>query len=328
MSENVLAGDVGGTKTNLAIFRAENGELSKLREQRYVTRDHPSLESVCQDFIGASSDIQAACLGVPGPVIDGCAHATNVDWEMSEAAVSRAIRGKPARLINDLGATAYGMLYLKPAEVAMIHRSEAASSNGNIAVIAPGTGLGESALIYADGAYRLMASEGGHTDFAPVSDEQVDLLGFLHAEFGHVSYERVLSGPGIYNLYRFKRSRSLTAEPDWLANEIAGTDPAAAVTQAAMSGRDEVCAGALSMFCEILGAEAANLALKVLAFGGVFIGGGIAPRVVPALSGAAFMRGYLAKGRLVPLLRRMDVKICLNSEAALIGAAHSAAAML
>ncbi len=324
----ILAGDVGGTKTDLGLFKHSAGTLELVREHRYATAKFNSLEAVCADFLGAGATVNAACLGVPGPIIDGRAHATNVPWELSSGALSRVMKGVPVRLLNDLAAIAYGMVNLKPAEFAVLHRAENPPAHGNIAVIAAGTGLGESALVWEGDKYYAVASEGGHSDFAPHDAEQIELLRFLAAEFGHVSYERVLSGPGLWNIYKFLRRESHADEPAWLSAQIAAGDPSAAVSEAAIAGRDPVCVHALTMFCDIYGSEAANLALKVLALGGVYLGGGIAPKILPMLANGTFVRGFLAKGRLNEILKRIEVRVSLNPAAGLLGAAHVAAAML
>jgi glucokinase len=220
------------------------------------------------------------------------------------------------------------MVHLKPAEFVVLHRAENPPEHGNIAVLAAGTGLGESALVWEENKYYAVASEGGHSDFAPHGAEQIELLRFLTAEFGHASYERVLSGPGLWNIYRFLRRESHTEEPAWLRGEIAKGDHAAAISEAALAGRDPVCVHALTMFCDIYGSEAANLALKVLALGGVYLGGGIAPKILPMLTGGSFVKGFLAKGRLNEILKRIEVRVSLNPAAGLLGAAHCAAAML
>jgi glucokinase len=323
----ILAGDVGGTKTDLGLFKHSAGTLELVREHRYATAKFDSLEAVCVDFVGAGA-VNAACLGVPGPIIDGRAHATNVPWELSSSALSRALKGVPVRLLNDLAAIAHGMVYLKPAEFVVLHRAENPSAHGNIAVIAAGTGLGESSLVWEVDRYYAVASEGGHSDFAPHDAEQIELLRSLAAEFGHVSYERVLSGPGLWNIYKFLRRESHADEPAWLSAQIAAGDPSAAVSEAAIAGRDPVCVKALTMFCDIYGSEAANLALKVLALGGVYLGGGIAPKILPMLTNGTFVRGFLAKGRLNEILKRIEVRVSLNPAAGLLGAAHVAAAML
>jgi glucokinase len=332
MAGHILAGDVGGTKTHLGLFMHAAGRIEMIRERRYATAQFPSLEAACADFLGSdatpSTTIDAACFGVPGPIIDGRAHATNVPWEMSRVSIARALNGVPVRLINDLGAMAYGVIHLQPAEVAVLNRAENPPEHGNIAVIAAGTGLGESALVWDDEAYHAVASEGGHSDFAPHGEEQIELLRFIEDKFGHASYERVLSGPGLENIYRFVRARGAAPEPAWLTEQFATGDRAAAISDAALSGRDPACVHALAMFCEIYGAEAANLALKVLALGGVYLAGGIAPKILPLLRQGAFIKGFLSKGRLNEILKQVEVRVALNPAAALLGAAHCAAAML
>lgn len=327
MDALILAGDVGGTKTHLGLFKHSAGALELVREHRYSTAQFKSLEAVCTDFLGAGT-VRAACIGVPGPIIDGRGSATNVPWELSSANLSRALDGVPVRLLNDLAAIAHGMVHLKPAEFTLLHRAENPSAHGNIAVLAAGTGLGESALVREGDKYYAVASEGGHSDFAPHGAEQIELLRFLTGEYGHVSYERVLSGPGLWNIYRFLRQKSAAEEPAWLSAQIAAGDASAAISEAAIAGRDPVCVHALTMFCDIYGSEAANLALKVLALGGVYLGGGIAPKILPMLTSGVFVRGFLAKGRLNEILKRIDVRVSLNPAAGLLGAAHVAAAML
>lgn len=326
----ILAGDVGGTKTDLGLFKHSAGTLELVREHRYATAQFDSLEAACADFVADGATVNAACLGVPGPIIDGRAHATNIAWQLSSDSLSRTLKGVPVRLINDLTAIAYGVVHLKPAEFVVLHPAENPPEHGNVAVIAAGTGLGESSLVWEDNEnkYYAVASEGGHSDFAPHGAEQIELLRFLTGEFGHVSYERVLSGPGLWNIYRFLRRESRAEEPGWLRDEIAKGDHAAAVSEAAIAGRDPVCVHALTMFCDIYGSEAANLALKVLALGGVYLGGGIAPKILPMLTGGAFVKGFLAKGRLNEILKRIEVRVSLNPAAGLLGAAHYAAAML
>ncbi len=326
MAQLVLAGDVGGTKTHLGLYQVAAHEPRLLREQRYPTQSYKSLEEVCAEFVGADR-VDAACFGVPGPVIEGRAHATNVPWEMAEQPLTRML-GSRVRLINDLGATAHGMIHLGPGEFEALQQGTFAVHQANIAVIAAGTGLGEAALVFEDGRYHAVASEGGHADFAPRGDEQIELLRFLTPQFDHVSFERVLSGPGLVNIYRFMRARAAEPEPDWLERELSSGDPAAAVAGAALEDRDAACVRALEMFCDIYGAEAANLALKVLALGGVYLGGGIAPKILPMLRRGGFIKSFLAKGRLTDLLRQIEVRVSLNDSAALIGAAHLAAAML
>ena len=326
----VLAGDIGGTKTLLGLYRVEGGALALLREKVYATRDFKTLEEVASDFLGGAQAIDAACFGVPGPIIGGVSHATNVPWTMEERALARALGVPGARLINDLEATAYGMLQLKESEMAVLQAGDPPASPAPIAVIAAGTGLGEAGLVpLADGHWRAIATEGGHADFAPRGPEQIELLEYLSGEFDHVSFERVLSGPGLVNIYKFLKSRGPDAEPQWLADEFAAAaDAAAVISEAALKGREPRCVEALRIFVDIYGAEAANLTLKYLALGGVYVGGGIAPKILAKLTSGDFVRAFLAKGRLDKVLARIPVRISLNPGAGLIGAARCAMEML
>jgi glucokinase len=324
----ILAGDIGATKTHLGLYRAGDGGLTRMYDRIYHTQDFPSLEAVLSDFVKAQEQVSAACLGVPGPVIGGLAHPTNIAWEIREQSLSTALHGAATRLVNDLAATAYGMLYLAPAEIVELHKGEEMHQPANIAVIAAGTGLGEAGLIAGRGGWSAVASEGGHCDFAPRGAEQVALLQFLEREFGHASYERAVSGPGLHNLYRFLLEYLPEPEPEWLKNRIAAGDASAVLSEVALAGDDPRCVHALELFTEIYGAEAANLALKFLAFGGLYIGGGIAPKILPFLQQGGFMRSFLNKGRLNATLERMPVRISLNEETALLGAAHLAASMM
>ena len=329
MAKTLLAGDVGATKTLLALYRSSEAAapLTLVRKTRYTSHDFPGLERVCAEFLGDGARIDAAGFGVPGAVIAGAAEPSNLDWKLDEKKISDALGGIPARLLNDLAATAMGVVKLAPGDCEVI-RPGGIGTPGNVAVIAAGTGLGESALAYLDGRYYPVVSEGGHSSFAPDGDDQIELLRFLAREFGHVSWERVLSGPGLVNVYRFLRMRSGIAEPQWLGAALGSGDQAAAISDAAAEGRDQVCVDALAMFCAMYGSEAANLALKVLAIGGVYLCGGIAPKILPALQHGEFARGFIGKGRLEPMLEKIAVRVVMNSDVALLGAAHTALAML
>jgi glucokinase len=323
----ILAGDVGATKTLLGLFRADADGLTAVRERRYFSSEYPSLEAVCADF-ASGERVGAACLGVPGVVTGGGAEASNLAWKMNERAVGSALGGARVRLLNDLSAAAFGLVHLGESDYRVINRTAPRDVRGNIAAIAAGTGLGEAALAWDGERYHAVASEGGHSSFAPQGDEQIELLKFLAREFGHVSWERVLSGPGLVNIYRFARAISVEPEPAWLAQELAADDPAAAISTAAMAGRDAACAHALAMFCAMYGSEAGNLALKVLATGGVYLCGGIAPRILPWLEQGGFMRSFQDKGRLGAMLARIEVRVVTRADTALVGAAHCARAML
>jgi glucokinase len=322
----VLAGDIGGTKTHLGLYRADGRDLALMRDHIYATHDFPSLEAVLLDFLRDDSKIDVACMGVPGPVIDGVAHTTNVPWDVSRASISKTLNGALTRVLNDLEATAYGMLHLKPSD--LVELQKGVTGTGNIAVIAAGTGLGEAALIQGEREWTSVATEGGHCDFAPRGVEQVALLQFLERKFGHASYERALSGPGLYNVYCCLLESSAEPEPSWLSERMREHDASAIISETALAGQDERCLHALELFAEIYGAEAANLALKFLAYGGLYVGGGIAPKILPILQRGGFMRAFLNKGRLYLVLERIPVHVCLNEEAALIGAAHLGESML
>ncbi len=325
----ILAGDVGGTKTHLALWRTARGGLERLTDRVYRTAEFPSLEALGAEFIAGSPRPDAVCFGVPGPVIDGYSHATNLTWTIAQAKLAASFGGAPVRLMNDLEATAYGVLHLGDDE-AVVLQPGARSGGANMAVAAAGTGLGEAALI-ADrgGRYLAVATEGGHCDFAPRGAEQIELMKFIAAQFGHASYERVLSGPGLVNIYRFMKENSPAPEPGWLKSEFeSAADPAAVISNAALADRDPRCVRALEMFVAIYGAEAANLALKMLAMGGVWLGGGIAPKIVPMLQRGGFIRAFNDKGRLGEILRRIEVRVVMNEAAALLGAAWCALELL
>lgn len=324
----ILAGDVGGTKTHLALWRAAGGELQRLTDEMYHTAKFESLEALCADFLGGARPPDALCFGVPGPVIDGRSHATNLAWTVEQPSLAAKFGGAPVRLMNDLEAAAYGVLHLGEHETVVL-QSGARGGGANMAVAAAGTGLGEAALIADRGHYLAVATEGGHCDFAPRGAEQIELMKFLAAKFGHASYERVLSGPGLMNVYQFLKVSSPGAEPDWLRSEFeTADDPAAVVSQAALAQRDARCVRALEMFVAIYGAEAANLALKVLALGGVYLGGGIAPKILPMLQKDNFVRAFNDKGRLGEVLRRIEVRVVMNQDAGLLGAAYCALELL
>jgi glucokinase len=279
------------------------------------------------DFLGTDGGpaVSAACFGVAGAVLGGQVKLTNLPWTARRDGIAALLPGARVSLVNDVQATAFGALKLAPDKLHVLNAGAAPAEPGNIAVIAAGTGLGESFLFWDGARYRPAASEGGHADFAPRSETEMELYRFLASRYDRVSYERVLSGPGIAALYEFERARGGTAPSPALAARLAEGDPAVAVTEAALAREDEACIAALDRFCEIYAAEAGNLALKVLATSGVVIAGGIAPRILPILSGGAFLRGFTAKGRFATMLERIPVKVVLETRAALIGAANLAA---
>lgn len=321
----ILAGDIGGTHARVAIFDLADGKPRCVHEQVYPTHDFKNLESVVRDFLDHHKlALDAACFGVAGPVIDNRAHMSNAGWTIDGASLAREAGVKRASVINDLVANAYGIAALEPRDFLIINEGKP-NPRGNAGVISAGTGLGEAGLYFDGHARRPFATEGGHADFAPADDLQIELLRFARAEFGRVSVERVLSGGGLYNIYRFLRDTHRGEEPDWLAQEIKYGDAAAAITRAAMEKKSALCGAALELFVSIYGAEAGNLALRLMATGGVYLGGGIAVKIAPRLADPAFVRAFTAKGRMSEIVRQIPVRVILNESTALIGAARAAA---
>lgn len=317
----ILAGDIGGTKTVIGLFEKAGNRLHVIREETFPSQRYMSLEAILDQFMGpARPSLRVACFGVAGPTIEGKSNTTNLPWKLDECALAAALRVPQVKLLNDLEAAAYGMLHIEPTDLCVLQPG--LLRKGNIAVIAAGTGLGE-AILYWDGTrYHPMATEGGHTDFGPRSDLEVELSRYLQREYGHVSYERALSGPGLFNIYRFLRDSGIAHEPEWLRTRIAEGDPSAAVSEIGLTGDDPLCTKALELFVSIYGAEAGNLALKAFAIGGVYIGGGIAPKILPKLQDGTFTRAFANKGRFAELLRSIEVKVALNPRTPLLGAAH------
>jgi len=319
-----LAGDIGGTKTNLAIFSPEAGPRAPLAEATFPSGRYPSLEALVQEFLSqVNLKVERATFGVAGPVVAGQSRITNLPWVMDELQLQEALGLSGVRLLNDLEAIANGVPSLEPADLHTLNVGEPASG-GASAIIAPGTGLGEAYLTWDGSHYQAHASEGGHTDFAPINPLEIGLLSYLLERLGHVSYERVCSGRGIPNIYAYLRDRGYAEEPDWLAEQLAAADdPTPIIVNNALNSDSacDLCAATLNSFVSILGTEAGNLALKVLATGGVYLGGGIPPRILPALEEGRFLDAFRAKGRMSDLMARMPVHVILNPKVALLGAA-------
>ena len=324
----ILAGDIGGTKTTLALFEDTAGTLSKVREATFPSRDHATFTEIVTKFLQEEPKglaLRAGCFGVAGAVIEGKCRTTNLPWQLEEEVLAKAILARRVKLLNDLEAMAYGMLFLRPDELAVLNPGHQPARRGNVAVIAAGTGLGEAMLAWDGDRHHPVASEGGHADFSPQSDLEIDLLRYLRGKFnGHVSWERVLSGPGFYNLYTFLRDTGRYAEPAWLTEKLKTGDPSYLITQIGMAGQDPLCVATVEQFCYLYGVEAGNLALKCVAVGGVYIGGGIGPKMLSALKAGSFVRGFTEKGRFSEFLRGVEVRVALNSQAPLIGAANFA----
>ncbi|HEY2953738.1 MAG TPA: glucokinase [Candidatus Eisenbacteria bacterium] len=317
----VLAGDVGGTKTILALYPDDAPPRRPAVDLMRPSRDYPSLEALIAEIVAtAGVRPRRAVIGVAGPVVNNRCEATNLPWVVSGDAVGAALGGAEVLLVNDLEATARGLDELTAADLETLQRGERTA--GNRALIAAGTGLGESILVWDGERHRPTPSEGGHGDFAPANPLQDELLAWLRARFGHVSLERVLSGPGLADLYRFLEATGRGSEPrDWAQRFERAEDAAALVTAAALDGSSERARLALETFVEVYGAAAGNLALTALAVGGVFVGGGIAPRMIAALRDGRFVRAFCAKGRLAPLLERIPLAVVLDPRTALWGAA-------
>jgi glucokinase len=321
----ILAGDVGGTKVHLALYDFINGKLEYSRDERYQAKDYSGLEEIVKDFLGAFT-VTAACFGVPGPVRDGRLRLTNLPWTLDSRELAVSLGINHVFLINDLEANGYGVAELSADQIYTLSEGDA-SQIGNRALIAAGTGLGEGMLIWNGHSHTPYPSEGGHADYAPRNEDEIDLLRFLKQKYnGRISTERVVSGIGLTNVYEFLREVRGLDEPNWLAERISAEDPNAVITELALGAKSEICEKALDMFVSAYGAEAGNLALKLLSVGGVYIGGGIAPRILEKLKDGTFMKAFTDKGRLSQLLINMPVRIILESRAALIGAATYAEA--
>lgn len=319
----LLAGDIGGTKTALAIFSSERGPRTPLAQAEYHSGDYPDLAAIVRIFLSSTAlPVDLACFDVAGPVLGGRAHATNLPWVLDETALIRELGIPSVHLLNDLEALARAVPLLGPDDVHTLNIGEV-DPCGTIAVIAPGTGLGEAFLTWDGTHYRAHPSEGGHADFAPIDDVQIGLLEYMLRRYDHVSYEHVCSGIGIPNIYAYLRERGCEPESPAIAARLAAaSEPTKVVCEAALAptSPDALCAATLDLFLAILGAEAGNLALKVLATGGVYLGGGIPMHIAPALGGDAFMAAFRAKGRFTELLSRVPVHLIVR-QAALIGAA-------
>src|SRR5579863_9094125 len=321
----ILAGDIGGTNARLAFFDVQNGHFREVSASVFPCREYAGLDQIVSKFVDtAKLHPDAACFGVPGPVRNGRVETSNLPWIIESKRLADELNLKQAVLINDLEANAWGIATLDAADLVPLNKAKG-NPVGNQAVISAGTGLGEAGMYWDGTQYRISATEGGHCDFAPRDSLEIDLFRYLSGRYGHVSYERIVSGPGLVNVFHFLRDSGHGAEPEWLTDEMAHGDPAAAISRAALEGKCALCEKALDLFVSVFAAEAANLALKVLATGGVYLGGGIAPKIVEKLQDGSFMRAFLGENRLKDLLQAMPVRVIMNDKTALIGAARYAA---
>lgn len=331
----ILAGDVGGTKTNVGLFEVVDGVPRVLRAQRVRSQEYPGLAALLSAFLAEDSrmPIEAACFGVPGPVVENRASTPNLSWEIDGSLVARQVGLPGLLLINDLVATAEGIPLLREEETVVLQQgaAESPAAAGNRALIAAGTGLGMSLLPRVGDTWIPVSSEGGHADFAPRNEEEIGLLRHLRERFGRVSVERVLSGPGLFNVYSYLRDAHHAPENPLVREALSrGDDPARIIGQAGLGvspadQRCDLCAQALGIFAAVYGAVAGNLALTGTATGGVWLGGGIAPKILPRLTDGLFIQTFEAKGRFVPYLERIPVRVILNDKTAMLGAARRAA---
>jgi glucokinase len=319
----ILAGDIGGTNARLALFDVKNGKFQLVSVIVFPSRRYSGLDEIVKEFVSKSGKRPSkACFGVAGPVTNGRVEASNLPWVIESKRLAEELQIDRALLINDLEATGWGVGALPPERlVALNHVSPVP---GNQAVIAAGTGLGEAGLFWDGARYHVFASEGGHCDFAPLDPLQVELFDYLRGRYGHVSYERILSGPGLVNVFDFLRDTGKGKPPDWLVAEMVESDAAKAVSEAAMSGKCSMCEQALDIFVAVFGAEAGNLALKMKSVGGVFLAGGIAPKILPKLATSTFLQAFLDKGRLRRLMEIIPIKVITDDKLALLGAARCA----
>jgi glucokinase len=324
----VLAADIGGTKTHVGLFQMAATRPDPLVVKTYFSREVKRVEVMIERFVSSHNmQIRAACLGIAGPVYDGVCRTTNLPWFVSEGGIKRRFNWPHVRLINDLVATAYAVPLLRKEEV-MVMNGTTLQKKQNIALLAPGTGLGQAVLVYHQGRYVPLASEGGHVDFGPRNEEEIRLWRHLQSRFGHVSPERIVSGPGLVNIYAWLKKSTHAKEPPWLKKMFAEMDPGRVITEIGLRNEHPLCTEALGVFVSVFGAVAGNLALTSTARGGVFLGGGIPPKIVPALEQGNFMEAFTSKGRFSDYMEEIPVRVILNERTALLGAARAAFEMI
>jgi glucokinase len=326
----ILAGDVGGTKVHLALYNFEGGRLKPVRDEKVPAQEFATLDAVVNNFLqpGEREQIVAACFGCPGPVRDGRLKLTNLPWTLDQQDLAKSLGIQHIFLINDLEANGYGIPELAPESIVTLHEGDPAEV-GHRGLIAAGTGLGEALLIWDGKTHRPIPSEGGHCDFAARNDREIALLQYLRKTLdGRVSWERVVSGLGIKNVYAYLRDVEKLEEPAWLSDRMKSEseDPNAVIGTCADDGSSDLCVQTMQMFAAAYGAETGNIALKVLAAGGMYLGGGIAPKSLKTLRAGGFIEAFLDKGRLSPVLQSIPVRVILDDTCALLGAAAYAEA--
>ncbi|MDB6017121.1 MAG: glk [Pedosphaera sp.] len=325
-SSMILGGDIGGTKVNLGLFEVEGQRVKLAAEGSYASRRFAHLQDIVRDFVAVKGapEIEAACFGIAGPVKNGRVQVTNLPWVVEAVEMAEELKLESVSLLNDLESNGYGLAELESADLRVLNAGDP-NAIGNAAIISAGTGLGEAGLFWDGQRHHPFACEGGHCDFAPLTKLDAELFEYMNGRFGHVSWEKVLSGAGLYNIYQFLRDTGRGDEPAGLAEALAQGDAAALISEAALKHESSRCVQALELFVTYYGAEAGNLALKVMATGGIYIGGGIAPKILARLQAGNFLEALFSKGRMRSLLEAIPVRVVLNPKTALLGAGHYAA---
>lgn len=321
----ILAGDTGGTKTRLALYEQIDGKFVRRQTETFASLDFPSLEEIIRLFLAKNHVVvKQACFGVPGPVVDGCAESTNLPWRTDERHITRTLGITSVRLVNDLVATTSSLPFLNPDELLTLHTGLPNGKETTFGVVAPGTGTGVGILYKNGNQFLPLPSEGGHADFAPNTPVEIELLKYLQKKFGRVSYERILCGPGLVNIYNFLKDTGVAAEPPELAQRLKNETPASVISSAGQSGEFEICSQALDIFVAVLGAKAGSLTLTILATGGIYLGGGIPPKIIPKLVDGTIVKAFHNKGRLSDFLKTIPLHAIRDDHAALLGSAYLA----
>lgn len=331
---SLLAGDIGATNSRISLYEASflNGsnvskldQLKLLIHKTYPSQERASLLEILQDFTRSlPKPPDFGCFGIPGPVKGETSVTTNLPWQVHAGDIARGIGLKKVWLLNDLEAIAHGLLKLDDRDLQVINPTPLPGEGGNVAVIAPGSGLGEAGIYWDGESYHPFGSEGGHCNFAPANADQIEILQYLLKKYARVSWERLLSGPGIVHIYSFLRDTGKEEEPSWLHEKLQKMDPAKVITDEALHGRAPICKRTVEIFFDLLACEAANLALKIMSTGGVYIAGGIVPRLIPLLDRQRFQENFIRQGRLSKVLETIPVRLVMNGDVGIIGAAHYA----
>ncbi|MEO6232344.1 MAG: glucokinase [Ferruginibacter sp.] len=323
----ILAGDVGGTKANMMLSRLTESGLETIKEKRYVSKDYSSFNHILTNFLEGLEKPEYICFSVAGPVIDGKVKFTNLSWNIDSDEISKHVGGSPVAILNDLEATAYGLAGMKKEELHVLFKGAGYTVDdpqGNIAIVAAGTGLGEAGLFYDGREYHPFATEGGHCDFAARTPQDVALLNFLFTRHEHVSWERLLSGNGIYTIWQFLTEIEKKECPEWLVAAMENTDPAPIISKAALEKTCPVCVETIEMFNRYLAIEAVNIGLKLKATGGIYLAGGIAPKLLPLLNIDTWKEVFHKSGRMRQLMNEITVYVVLNEKAPLLGSTYYA----